>query len=120
MSTEAMVIGGTSFQNDFIKRAGGINIFEDIRKDYPVVSLEEVRARDPQIIILNYDDEQKAIAWFLAQPGWNELKAAKEKRLVSVSCNYICHPNTRVDRTVEMLSRRFYPEKFTPIHKGKK
>jgi len=120
MSTEAMVIGGTSFQNDFIKRAGGINIFEDIREDYPVVSLEEVRARDPQIIILNHDDEQEAIAWFLAQPGWNELRAAKEKRLISVSCDYICHPNTRVDRTVEMLSQRFYLGKFTPIHKGKK
>lgn len=114
MSTEAMVIGSTSFQNDFIKRAGGINIFEDIKEDYPVVSLEEVRARDPQVIILNRDNEQEAIAWFLVQPGWNELRAAKEKRLVSVSCDYICHPNTRVDRTVEILSRKLYPERFTP------
>jgi len=112
MSTEAMVIGGTSFQNDFIKTAGGVNIFEDIRKDYPVVSLEEVRSRNPDFIILNRDDEEKAIAWFLAQPGWNELRAAKEGRLMSISCDYICHPNTRVDRTVEMISRRLYPSKF--------
>lgn len=32
MSTEAMVIGGTSFQNDIIKKAGGVNIFEDIKE----------------------------------------------------------------------------------------
>jgi iron complex transport system substrate-binding protein len=114
MSTEAMVIGGTSFQNDFIKRAGGINIFEDIEESYPIVSLEDVKVKDPDIIIFNRDNEQEAIKWFLAQPGWNELRAAKEKRLISISCDYICHPNTRLDRTVEMLSRRFYPEKFTP------
>jgi len=113
MSTEAMVIGGTSFQNDFIKRAGGINIFEDIEESYPIVSLEDVKVKDPDIIIFNRDNEQEAIKWFLEQPGWNELRAAKEKRLISISCDYICHPNTRVDRTVEMLSRRFYPEKFT-------
>ena len=112
MSTEAMVIGGTSFQNDFIKRAGGINIFEDIEEAYPIVSLEDVKAKDPDIIIFNRDNEEEAIQWFLEQTGWNELRAAKERRLISISCDYICHPNTRIDETVEILATRFYPERF--------
>jgi len=112
MSTEAMVIGRKSFQSDILRRAGAINIFEDIEEAYPIVSLEDVKAKDPDIIIFNRDNEQEAIKWFLEQPGWNELRAAKERRLMSISCDYICHPNTRIDETVEILSRRFYPERF--------
>ena len=112
MSTKAMVIGRKSFQNDFIKRAGGVNIFEDIEETYPIVSFEDVKAKDPDIIIFNRDNEQEAIEWFLEQPGWNELRAAKERRLISISCDYICHPNTRIDETVEILATRFYPGRF--------
>jgi iron complex transport system substrate-binding protein len=112
MSTEAMVIGGKSFQSDILRRAGGINIFEDINEGYPIVSLEDVKAKDPDIIIFNRDNEQEVIGWFLEQPGWNELRAAKERRLMSISCDYICHPNTRIDKTVEMLATRFYPGRF--------
>jgi iron complex transport system substrate-binding protein len=112
MSLEAMVIGGKSFQSDILKRAGGTNIFEDTKEAYPIVSLEDVKVKDPDIIIFNRDNEQEAIKWFLEQPGWNELRAAKERRLMSISCDYICHPNTRIDETVEILARRFYPERF--------
>ena len=112
MSTGAMVIGGKSFQSDILRRAGGINIFEDIEEAYPIVSLEDVKAKDPDIIIFNQDSEQEAIKWFLEQPGWNELRAAKEKRLMTISCDYICHPNTRIDETVKILATRFYPERF--------
>ena len=112
MSTEAMVIGGKSFQSDILRRAGGINIFEDIGEAYPIVSLEDVKAKDPDMIIFNRDNEQEAIKWFLEQPGWNELRAVKERRLMSISCDYICHPNTRIDETVEILAIRFYPGRF--------
>ncbi len=112
MSTQAMVIGRKSFQSDILRRAGGINIFEDIEDAYPVVSLEDVKAKDPDIIIFNRDNEEEAIQWFLEQTGWNELRAAKERRLISISCDYICHPNTRIDETVEILATRFYPERF--------
>jgi len=113
MSTEAMVIGGTSFQNDIIKKAGGLNIFENIKEDYPIVSLNDVRERDPDVTILNRDNEKESVEWFLKQEGWQDLRAAKEGRLIFISCDYICHPNTRIDKTVEMLARRLYPERFT-------
>jgi iron complex transport system substrate-binding protein len=112
MSTEAMVIGKKSFQSDILRRAGGVNIFEDIEEAYPIVSLEDVRAKGPDMIIFNRDNEQEVIEWFLEQAGWNELRAAKERRLMSISCDYICHPNTRIDETVEILARRFYQGKF--------
>jgi len=110
MSTQAMVIGGTSFQSDFIEKAGAINVFGEIKEAYPVVSLKDVGQKDPDIIILNRDDQKKAVEWFLAQPGWRDLRAAKEGKVISMSCDYLCHPNTRIDKTIEMLSRRLYPD----------
>jgi iron complex transport system substrate-binding protein len=112
MSTRAMVIGGTSFQSDIIRKAGGVNVFDDVKDAYPIVSLEDVKSEDPDIIVLNRDDEEAAIRWFSEQPGWSDLRAARERRLMSISCDYICHPNTRIDKTVEMLARRFYPQRF--------
>lgn len=112
MSTEAMVIGGASFQSDVIKKAGGKNIFEDINEGYPIVNLEDVKEKDPDMIIFNRDNEEKAIKWFLKQKGWRDLRAAQEGKMMSISCDYICHPNTRIAKTVEMLARRFYPERF--------
>ncbi|MDY6862215.1 MAG: ABC transporter substrate-binding protein [Thermodesulfobacteriota bacterium] len=116
MSTEAMVIGGTSFQNDVIKKAGGINVFEHIKDDYPIVSLEDVKIQDPDVIVFNRDDEKKAVEWFMSQDGWCDLRAAKNGNLMSISCDYICHPNTRVDKTVEKLAKGFYPSNFE-LHK---
>ena len=112
MSLEAMVIGKMSFQNDIIEKAGGVNVFADIDEAYPVVSLEDIRRKDPDIIILNRDDEEKAVEWFLEQRGWRDLRAARKAKVISISCDYICHPNTRIDKTIEMLSRRFYPQLF--------
>ncbi|MBN2453806.1 MAG: ABC transporter substrate-binding protein [Candidatus Omnitrophica bacterium] len=112
MSTNGMVIGGRSFQSDMVKRAGGINVFEDIDEAYPIVTLERVKAKDPDIIIFNRDDEKAAIDAFMKEPGWNDLRAAGNGRLMSISCDHICHPNTRIDKTVGMLARRFYPERF--------
>lgn len=112
MSTQAMVIGGTSFQSDIIRKAGGINIFGDIEDDYPIVTLDDVREKDPDIIVFNRDDEKKAIEQFLKEEGWRDLRAAREGGFASISCDYICHPNTRIAETVAMLVRRFYPERF--------
>jgi iron complex transport system substrate-binding protein len=112
MSLEAMVVGGMSFQSDIIKKAGGVNVFADMDQAYPVVSLEDARQKDPDIIILNRDDEEKAVEWFSQQRGWRGLRASREGKVISISCDYICHPNTRIDKTVEMLSRRFYPQLF--------
>ena len=45
------IAGGSSFLNDLIQIAGGENVFHDAAGAYPSVSLEEVIARNPQVII---------------------------------------------------------------------
>jgi ABC-type Fe3+-hydroxamate transport system substrate-binding protein len=48
---DLVVVGGGSYLNELLHRAGGRNVFADARITYPKVSREEVLARRPQVII---------------------------------------------------------------------
>ncbi|MHB9155458.1 MAG: ABC transporter substrate-binding protein [Endomicrobiales bacterium] len=69
-----------SFVNEFIERAGGINIFADARSRYPRISREEVVRRDPDVIILVTmgdvtEDEKRS---------WERFKQVKAVRSGSI------------------------------------
>jgi ABC-type Fe3+-hydroxamate transport system substrate-binding protein len=62
-----MVVGGDSFINDMVNRAGYQNVFAD-RERYPEVSAEEIKKADPKIILLSsepYRFEEKHLDEFL-------------------------------------------------------
>jgi iron complex transport system substrate-binding protein len=46
-----IVAGATSYLNEIIEIAGGKNVFGDAQGAYPQVSLEEVLARNPRVIV---------------------------------------------------------------------
>ena len=46
-----VVVGKASYLNEIIQIAGGENVFRDAVAAYPTVSLEEVMARNPQVIV---------------------------------------------------------------------
>jgi iron complex transport system substrate-binding protein len=44
--------GGTSTVNELIEHAGGINAFADVRREHMAVNVEELIARDPEVIVM--------------------------------------------------------------------
>jgi iron complex transport system substrate-binding protein len=64
-----VTVGKRSFLNELITWAGGINIFSDIDKDYPVVSQEEIIRRDPEIIIVLHPEK------ITNRIGWSKVTA---------------------------------------------
>jgi iron complex transport system substrate-binding protein len=46
-----VVVGKASYLNEIIQIAGGENVFRDAVAAYPTVSLEEVLARNPQVLV---------------------------------------------------------------------
>jgi iron complex transport system substrate-binding protein len=46
-----VVVGKASYLNEVIRTAGGENVFHDAIAPYPTVSLEEVMARNPEVIL---------------------------------------------------------------------
>ena len=98
---------------DMIKRAGGISIFDDIKKGWATPSWEEVVARDPDVIlILDYDYDTDAKTEFLKTNEFtSKLRAVKEGRIYSACCSDM-QGSAGSAGTVEIMAKQFYPEKF--------
>lgn len=66
-----ITIGSATFLNDLIHDAGGVNIFTDLSKDYPVVTQEAVIARNPEVIIVLHPLD------ITGRVGWQSIHAIK-------------------------------------------
>lgn len=100
--------GGSSFINALIEEAGGNNTFEDVKSAWPVISPEEVLARNPDVIIISkghpgISQTGDLLALF---PAWKDLKAVKEGRVFFVPTFYI-QPGPRTGLAVEELAKIF-------------
>ena len=86
-----VTIGSRSFLNDLIYDSGGINIFADVDKDYPIVSQEAVITRDPEIIIVlhpaSIDD----------RIGWKRTRAVSSGQVyVDIDPDLLMRPGPRL------------------------
>jgi iron complex transport system substrate-binding protein len=75
-------VGGTELINDIISVCGGLNIFAELPTG-PKVNLEDVLARNPQIIIASGSDES-APHWLLDWRRWPQLDAVKHQQLFAI------------------------------------
>jgi len=105
-------IGGDAFQTDTYRLAGGRNVFGNTKKDYFQLDLQTLVTLEPDIIVICGEDEDEARAKIKSQEGWEDLEAVNTDRIVVISCNLICRPSPRLAETVELLARKFYPERF--------
>jgi len=105
-------IGGDSFQTDVYRLAGGRNIFGNTKKNYFQFELETLITLEPDIIVICSEDEEEAKARIKSQKGWEGLTAVKTDRIVVISCDLICRPSPRIAQTIEVLAKKFYPERF--------
>lgn len=75
-----MAVGGKSFINDELKLAGGRNVFERSKTEYPKISPEQVVKLDPDVIILLYTPEKN----FRDRPYFKLTKAGKNNAIYAV------------------------------------
>ncbi len=95
-----VTIGAKTFLNEILEMAGGKNIFSDLKKDYPVVSQEEIIKRDPEIIILLHPENIKD-RW-----GWENITAIKTMEVyTNINQDYLMRPGPRLVEGFSELKR---------------
>jgi iron complex transport system substrate-binding protein len=105
--------GKDSFLASLISLAGGKPITGD--PSSTAIQLEDLIASDPELILLGdaaYDPSitQASVA---ARPGWGEMTAVKEGRLVTMLDDpVITRPGPRIIDGLEALARAIHPELF--------
>ena len=114
-------VGPGSFIHQLIEAAGGANIAAETSTAYPRFALEEVLARDPELIIFPVgtaegipDEDQQQ--W----RRWSSLSAVKHNRLVLVPSVLVDRPGPRIVEGLELLAKALHPEIFTGEPQEKK
>ena len=112
-----IVAGQASYLNEIIALAGGENVFRDAVASYPGVSLEEVLARNPDVIVdmgdmadtVGVTDEHKREVTSL----WERLSsvaAVKQHRVYAVASDIYVEPGPRVVDAAKAFLEMLHPE----------
>jgi iron complex transport system substrate-binding protein len=111
-----IVMGRASYLNEVIEIAGGENVFRDAAAPYPQVSLEEVLARNPDVIVDMGDmaqtigvteEHRRAVAALWER--MSSLAAARQKRIHAVASDIYVVPGPRVVDAAKAFFEMLHP-----------
>jgi len=100
-----MTAGRDSFVSELVALAGGVNLGDEVDKDYYPVSPEWVLSRDPAVIACLYmSRDGSARSLVMNRSGWQALRAVREGRVCAdLNPDVILRPGPRVLEGVEEL-----------------
>lgn len=104
--------GPGTFGSLLIERAGGYNIGDIASDPYPQISLEQVVAANPSVIILGDSMWGVTPESVLARPGWESIEAVKSSKIFPIDDNLISRPGPRLVDGLEQLAKLLHPELF--------
>lgn len=105
-----MTAGPGTFIHQLLETAGARNVFADAGQRWPQVSMEELVRRQPELILVpRYGDGDPAKA-LAGRPGWRELRAVREGRVVVVPADVVNRPGPAIGRSARILRDAIHPE----------
>jgi ABC-type Fe3+-hydroxamate transport system substrate-binding protein len=102
-----ITIGKGAFITDIIAAAGGESITDDIKQEWPHISMEAVVARAPEALLL-VRGGFISISVLKTRPGWDTLPAVRNERVYYVD-NRVEFPSPVAIDALEDLARQFHP-----------
>jgi iron complex transport system substrate-binding protein len=110
------VFGGSSFGDELLQDASGINIFHNNSSNggYPQVTDEAIITANPQFVILTEDPAYGGNpALVYKRPNWSSIDALKLHHVYRVNVNIMQHPSQRLVEGLRCLAQLLHPEKFS-------
>jgi iron complex transport system substrate-binding protein len=114
---ELVVAGKSSYLDEVMAIASGNNIFRDTIAPYPKVTLEELLARNPEVIVdmgemaqttgVTERDKRAVVALWNRFPS---LAAVQRRRVFAVASDFFMVPGPRVVDAAREFARMFHPE----------
>lgn len=104
---QVLVAGPGTFFDELLGRLGAVNTFADSSVSYPIVGLEEILRRDPEVIIELHVEPLDASAAAARSEDWRVLPglgAVREGRVVQISGDYTLIPGPRLPRLYDELA----------------
>jgi iron complex transport system substrate-binding protein len=104
--------------------AGGVNLIGQAGKHSPWMNWDELRQRDPDIIValpcgFDLAKTTSEILPLRDRAGWHDLRAVRGSRVFVTDGNqFFNRPGPRLVESLEILAEIFYPELFRFGHEG--
>ncbi len=98
-------IGRGTIEHELLLRAGGVNVFADV-DGFPQVSLEEVLARDPHVILTH----PTQVEHVYNSQQLKDVTAIREGHVYGISSAELT--STRVADALREMAKRMHPEAF--------
>lgn len=95
-------VGSDNWNQSLIEDCNGQNLFQDTDNEYPLVSLEQVLLRDPQVIIIPHhsgDVGAKTGMW----QNWPQLQAVSKQRIFTIDGDLLHRFGPRAIEGLEAL-----------------
>lgn len=100
-----MTIGGGSFLSELVTIAGGRNIYDSLPAPSPVVTLEDVLRRNPDIVLVSPVEREQ----LLHSARWQTLPAVRAGRVVAYDTNVVERPSVKLGEAAVSLARILHP-----------
>ncbi|MGI9091010.1 MAG: ABC transporter substrate-binding protein [Gemmatimonadaceae bacterium] len=100
-----MVVGGGSFMSELLEDAGARNLYAQLSQPSPVVAIEDVVIRNPDVVIIGGDMGASSTSL----GTWNSVPAVTKGRVVSVSSDLVARPSVQMGAAAAALARALHP-----------
>ena len=101
--------GSGTFMHELIEKGGGVNICGNIT-GYPTISIEEVVARNPEVIITS--SWPGIYEWAMNETALNTTDARQNGRVFACDDNLVQRPGPRLVQGLEWFAHFIHPEIF--------
>ena len=102
--------GGTSFLDDLIEHAGGINAAHEISREYSVVNSEKVIEWNPDVILIARMGGREDVSVQVPRRiGWGNIEAARNGRIFDdIPPDLLFRPGPRLIEGVRLLAEHLH------------
>ena len=109
---------------ELVELAGGVNLFGAAGQHSPWLTWDELRAADPEVIVVlpcgwDIARARQEMPTLTQHPDWSQLRAVRKGRVyLSDGNQYFNRPGPRLVESLEILAEIFHPEAFQFGHQG--
>jgi ABC-type Fe3+-hydroxamate transport system substrate-binding protein len=100
-----ITIGAHSFLNELLEIAGGENVYGDVLAVSPIVTMEDIVARNPSVILVGPPVDSR----MLASRAWQVVPAVKNKRVFAYDTNVVGRPSVTLGMAAVNLANLLHP-----------
>ena len=118
------LMGAGNWMPELVTLAGGHSLVGEAGAHSPWLSLEELAAADPDVLVLvpcgfGIARARAELPALAGRPAWQALRAVREGRVFVTDGNqYFNRPGPRLVESLEILAEILHPDEFRARHRG--